>query len=74
MIGSSWKSDIDKLKNEILRDLTDTKYIIVPHEINDYNIKYIENIFINDTIKYSELPQKIIKKRILIIDLSLIHI
>jgi len=68
MIGSAWKSDIDKLKNEILRDLTDTKYIIVPHEINDYNIKYIENIFINDTIKYSELPQKIIKKRILIID------
>ena len=63
MIGSSWKSDIDKLKNEILRDLTDTKYIIVPHEINDYNIKYIENIFINDTIKYSELPQKIIKKK-----------
>ena len=68
IIGSSWKSDIDKLKKEILRDLTETKYIIAPHEINDENIRYIENIFINDTIKYSELPQKIIKKRILIID------
>jgi 3-deoxy-D-manno-octulosonic-acid transferase len=68
IIGSSWKSDIDVLKKEILRDLTETKYIIAPHEINDENIKYIENTFINDTIKYSELPQKIIKKRILIID------
>ena len=68
IIGSSWKSDIDMLKKEILRDLTETKYIIAPHEINYENIKYIENTFINDTIKYSELPQKIIKKRILIID------
>ena len=68
IIGSSWKSDIDILKKEILRDFTETKYIIAPHEISDENIKYIENTFINDTIKYSELPQKIIKKRILIID------
>ena len=68
IIGSSWKSDIDILKKEILRDFTETKYIIAPHEINNENIKYIENTFINDTIKYSELPQKIIKKRILIID------
>ena len=34
IIGSSWKSDIEIIKNEIIRDLTDTKYIIVPHNIN----------------------------------------
>ncbi len=68
VIGSSWKSDIEKIKNEIIRDLTDTKYIIVPHNINNKELEYLENIFINDTIRYSDLPQKNIKKRILIIN------
>ena len=68
IIGSSWKSDIEIIKNEIIRDLTDTKYIIVPHNINSRELDYLENTFINDTIKYSELPQKNIRKRILIVD------
>ena len=68
VIGSSWKSDIQKIKNEIIRDLTDTKYIIAPHNINQKELEYLENIFINDTIRYSDLPQKNIKKRILLIN------
>ncbi len=68
VIGSAWKSDVEKIKNEIIRDLTDTKYIIAPHNINSDEIEYLENIFINDTIKFSELPQKNVRKRILIID------
>ena len=68
IIGSAWKSDIEKIKNEIIRDLTDTKYIIAPHNINSKEIEYLENTFINDTIKFSELPQKNVRKRILIID------
>ncbi len=68
VIGSAWKSDIEKIKNEIIRDLTDTKYIIAPHNINSDEIEYLENTFINDTIKFSELPQKNVIKRILIID------
>ena len=68
VIGSAWKSDIEKIKNEIIRDLTDTKYIIAPHNINSAEIEYLENTFINDTIKFSELPQKNVRKRILIID------
>ena len=68
VIGSAWKSDIEKIKNEIIRDLTDTKYIIAPHNINSGEIEYLENTFINDTIKFSELPQKNVRKRILIID------
>ena len=68
VIGSAWKSDIEKIKNEIIRDLTDTKYIIAPHNINSDEIGYLENTFINDTIKFSELPQKNVRKRILIID------
>ena len=68
VIGSSWKSDIDILSKEIERDLTDTKYIIAPHNIEEKDIEYLESRFINDTIKYSALPQKNIRKRILIID------
>ena len=68
IIGSSWKSDIEIIKNEIIRDLTDTKYIIVPHNINSRELDYLESTFLNDTIKYSELPQKNIRKRILIVD------
>ena len=68
IIGSSWRSDIDTIKNEIIRDYTDTKYIIVPHNINTSELDYLESTFINDTIKYSELPQKNIRKRILIVD------
>ncbi len=68
VIGSAWKSDVEKIKNEIIRDLTDTKYIIAPHNINYDEIEYLENTFINDTIKFSDLPQKNVRKRILIID------
>lgn len=68
IIGSAWRSDIEKIKNEIIRDLTDTKYIIAPHNVNEKEIEYLENVFINDTIKFSDLPQKNIRKRILIID------
>ena len=68
VIGSSWRSDIKILKKEIERDLTDTKYIIAPHNIESDEINYLENNFINDTIRFSELPQKNVKKRILIID------
>ena len=68
VIGSSWRSDIKILKKEIGRDLTDTKYIIAPHNIESVEIEYIENNFINDTIRFSELPQKNVRKRILIID------
>lgn len=68
IIGSAWKSDLEVIKNEIIRDLTDTKYIIAPHNINEKEIEHLENIFINDTIKFSELPQKNVRKRILIID------
>ena len=68
VIGSAWKSEVEKIKNEIIRDLTDTKYIIAPHNINSDEIEYLENTFINDTIKFSELPQKNVRKRILIID------
>ena len=68
VIGSAWKSDVEKIKNEIIIDFTDTKYIIAPHNINSDEIEYLENTFINDTIKFSELPQKNVRKRILIID------
>ena len=68
VIGSSWRSDIKILKKEIGRDLTDTKYIIAPHNIESNEIEFLENNFINDTIRFSELPQKNVRKRILIID------
>jgi len=68
LIGSSWMSDIKILSKEISRDLTESKYIIAPHNINEKEIKFIENKFLNDTIRYSDLPQKTVKKRILIID------
>ena len=68
VIGSCWRSDIEILKKEIERDLTDTKYIIAPHNIEPNEIEYLENIFINDTIRFSDLPQKNVRKRILIID------
>ena len=62
LIGSSWMSDIKILRKEIYRDLN------APHNINEKEIKFIENEFLNDTIRYSDLPQKTVKKRILIID------
>lgn len=68
VIGSSWNSDLKIIKDQIKKDLTNTKYIIAPHNVNDNEIKNIEDLFINDTIKYSELPQKSILKRVLIID------
>ncbi len=68
VIGSSWQSDLNIIKNEIKKDLTNTKYIIAPHNVNNNEIINIEKLFINDTIRYSDLPQKNILKRILIID------
>mgnify|MGYP001229212642 CR=1 FL=1 len=68
IIGSSWKSDIEILKNGILKN-NKLKFIIAPHNINKDEIIFIENTFPNKTIRYSNLDlNKYYDKNILIID------
>lgn len=68
IIGSSWKSDINILKNGILNS-NKLKFIIAPHNVNENEIVFIENLFLNNTIRYSNLEvDNSYDKNILIID------
>ena len=68
IIGSSWKSDINILKNGILNS-DKLKFIIAPHNVNEDEIVFIENLFLNNTIRYSNLElDNSYDKNILIID------
>tara|TARA_B100001250_G_scaffold20792_1_gene17619 strand:- start:234 stop:1454 length:1221 start_codon:yes stop_codon:yes gene_type:complete len=68
IIGSSWKSDINILKNGILNS-NKLKFIIAPHNVNEDEIVFIENLFLNNTIRYSNLElDNSYDKNILIID------
>jgi len=68
VIGSSWKSDIKILRNTIKSDLSSNKYIIAPHNVKESEYRFLENNFINDNIRYSNLTKNKINKKILIID------
>ena len=68
IIGRSWKSDINILKNGILNS-NKLKFIIAPHNVNEDEIVFIENLFLNNTIRYSNLElDNSYDKKILIID------
>ena len=45
-----WRSDIKILKKEIGRDLTDTKYIIAPHNIENGAMEFVE-LYMNTILK-----------------------
>jgi 3-deoxy-D-manno-octulosonic-acid transferase len=52
--GSTWTIDIDKLKEGLPDGFFEThRMIIVPHDVNEPNISYIENAFSGQTIRYS---------------------
>ena len=68
IIGSSWKSDINILKDGIVNS-NKLKFIIAPHNVNEDEIVFIENLFANNTIRYSNLKlDNFYDKNILIID------
>ena len=63
--GSTWKEDEQSIQSAV--DLNQQSLIIAPHEINEERIKYIEQLFPNSFIRYSQLPYNG-NKNVLIID------
>ena len=63
--GSTWQPDEEVIKMS-LDSFTNVKWIIVPHEVGDANLKRIENLFLN-TIRYSKLDSQS-SSRIVIVD------
>lgn len=52
--GSTWKVDIDQLKVALPLDfLAQYRLIIVPHDVNESNLVYIETQFPGKTVRYS---------------------
>ncbi len=53
--GSTWTVDIDHLKDALPKDFfAANRLIIVPHDVNESNIQYVENAFSGQTIRYSK--------------------
>lgn len=53
--GSTWTEDIDHLKDALPKDFfAANRLIIVPHDVNESNIQYVENAFSGQTIRYSK--------------------
>ena len=65
--GSVWEKDIDLINKIILEK--EMKFIIAPHEVSSDFIKKLENLYENNTVKFSCLNTKDdFDKKILIID------
>lgn len=66
--GSTWKVDIDQLKAALPNNFFERyRLVIVPHDVNESNIAYIENQFPGQTIRYSAYSNEILSP-ILIVD------
>ncbi|MEO8794465.1 MAG: glycosyltransferase N-terminal domain-containing protein [Daejeonella sp.] len=66
--GSTWPDD-EKLLSELHSENQTWKFIIAPHEISDEKLVALENQFKDKTQRYSQLPEKgLSDKSILIID------
>jgi len=69
--GSTWKPDEEIITSYINKKQDNVKYIIAPHEIDEINIKRIENNISNDitVIRYSKANEENIDSyKVLIID------
>lgn len=70
IVGSGWDKDYELLKEVIQQNsLNDMKIIIVPHNVNENELLYIERLFKNNTIRLSQYSQTS-EANILIIDSS----
>jgi 3-deoxy-D-manno-octulosonic-acid transferase len=56
--GSTWPEDEDILVRFMNENKTELKYIIVPHEIHERNIRHLQGRIQMKTIRYSSLDQK----------------
>ena len=54
--GSVWEKDIDLINKIILEN--EMKFIIAPHEVSSNFIKKLENLYENNTVKFSCLNTK----------------
>ncbi len=65
--GSTWEKD-EELLAKYLKENTDVKLIIAPHEVNEAHIKKIEEKFDGNTVRYTDLPADTKSKNLLIIN------
>ncbi|MDP4292029.1 MAG: glycosyltransferase N-terminal domain-containing protein [Bacteroidota bacterium] len=68
LAGSTWPADEELIKT-LCQSNQGFKYIIAPHEVHEEHIRYIEQLFGGQCIRYSKAtPENISKTNILIID------
>ncbi len=65
--GSTWEKD-EELLAKYLKENTDVKLVVAPHEVNEAHIKKIEEKFNGNTVRYTDLPTDTKNKNILIIN------
>ncbi len=67
--GSTWPKDEEILVPVIREDLSDTRYVIAPHNIKPDQIRFLKDAFPDEVILYSEMQGKLLSNfRIFIID------
>lgn len=69
VIGSSWEADENLISKAFALDSFEGKIIIAPHEIGAERIAYVERVFVEQTVRYSQLDAETAKdSTVLIID------
>lgn len=67
VLGSTWPSDIDRVREFLLKYIGQLKFIIAPHNIEEKEIQQL--LELPDSITFSEADESLVNdKRILIID------
>ncbi|MBS1774390.1 MAG: 3-deoxy-D-manno-octulosonic acid transferase [Bacteroidetes bacterium] len=66
--GSTWPGDERVLKECLSSMPDDWKLVLAPHEIDNKHINQLKELFRNDVVCYSELPEKHTAHRVVLID------
>lgn len=66
--GSTWQEDEQLLQQLAFEKATNNKLILAPHEIDEPHIQHLLQRFPNTAVRYSQLSDEDIHKRVLIID------
>jgi 3-deoxy-D-manno-octulosonic-acid transferase len=68
LAGSSWKPDEEILAKYINTNPAKFKWVFAPHEIDEENIRRLENLFTVNCIRFSEFTENKTDARVMIID------
>jgi 3-deoxy-D-manno-octulosonic-acid transferase len=68
MGGSTWQAD-ERILKQMLDVLPDWKFVVVPHEIDEDNVRRVTDLFGEETVRYTQANEESVTNyRVLVVD------